>query len=152
MEVYSPQKITHPSGASGGEVLIRELIHRGQAAADFYSVLSRSLPRQYGRLLQDMARQEQSHAACLQSIYTLLTGSHPGLVPGTVPQGKPEDMLRFCYGQEMRTLAHFEALSTEPEFGMIFARLAVQERQHCRSLLKILADLRNSPSEPPLKK
>ena len=79
--------------------------------------------------------------ACLKGIYMLVTGTHPN-ARSAPPEREPLDrMLRKCYGREMQSLAQYEARSADPEYGPIFARLAAQEREHCRMLLEILGSL-----------
>ena len=54
----------------------------------------------------------------------------------------PEALLRRCYGREMQCLAKYEARSSDPEFGVVFARLAEQERRHCHMVLELLGHLK----------
>ena len=42
----------------------------------------------------------------------------------------------------MRSLKEYEALMDDPEYGHVFARLAEQEREHCRTLLEMIGGLR----------
>ncbi len=93
-------------------------------------------------LLRQLHQQEQSHAACLKGIYTLVTGSRP-VIRAVQPAAEPaEASLRRCYGREMRCLAQYEARMTDPEYGKVFARLAQQEQEHCRLILEFLGNLK----------
>ena len=53
-------------------------------------------------------------------------------------------MLRRCYGREMRCLAQYEARANHPEYGPVFARLAEQEREHCRLILELIGNLKRA--------
>ena len=93
-------------------------------------------------ILRRLSEQEQAHTACLKGIYTLITGSHPTVRTIAPSQDPPEMILRRCYGQEMHSLAQYEARSGDPEYGQVFARLAEQEREHCRIILELIGNLK----------
>ena len=107
-----------------------------------YLRLSRKFGGKEGEILRKMFEQEQSHAACLKGIYTLLTGQR--LVTQTLPlrQEPLSVTLRRCYGREMQSLARYETWSDHREYGPVFSRLAQQEREHCAALLEILGNLK----------
>ena len=107
-----------------------------------YLRLSRQFTGKEAGILRKMFEEEQSHAACLKGIYTLLTGQR--LVTQT-PVARQEPLsatLRRCYGREMQCLANYEKWSDHREYGPVFARLAQQERAHCAALLEILGNLK----------
>lgn len=107
-----------------------------------YLRLSRQFTGKEAATLRKMFEEEQSHAACLKGIYTLLTGQR--LVTQTLPLGKEtlSATLRRCYGREMQSLAQYEKWSDHREYGPVFSRLAQQERAHCAALLEILGNLK----------
>lgn len=109
--------------------------------AAIYLQLSRILQATHKDMLRKMYRQEQSHAACLSGLYTLITGTHPHVQTPAIQMESLEQMLRRCYGREMRRLAQYEKKSADPEYGKIFTKLVVQEREHCQMLLSILSTL-----------
>lgn len=80
--------------------------------------------------------------ACLKGIYTLQGAGRPDIPSPPPPDKAPVSMLlRRCYGREMRCLAQYEARSSDPEYGQVFARMAQQEREHCRLILELLGSL-----------
>ena len=107
-----------------------------------YLRLSRQFTGKEAAILRKMFEEEQSHAACLKGIYTLLTGER--LVTQTPPprQELLSATLRRCYGREMQSLAQYEKWSDHREYGPVFLRLAQQERSHCAALLEILGNLK----------
>ena len=107
-----------------------------------YLRLSRQFTGKEAANLRKMFEEEQSHAACLKGIYTLLTGDR--LVTQTpAPRQEPlSATLRRCYGREMQSLAQYEKWSDHREYGPVFLRLAQQERAHCAALLEILGNLK----------
>lgn len=118
------------------------LIREEWADAATYLTLSRHFQGKENGILRKLFEQEQAHTACLKGIYTLITGSHP-VVPTTQPsQEPPMQTLRRSYGREMRCLAEYEARSNDPEYGQVFARLADQEREHCRAVLELIGKLK----------
>ena len=114
------------------------LIAQEWTDAATYLQLSRRMTGKDSAVLRKMYEQEQSHTACLKGIYTLITGMHPTVRSLPVSQGDIETVLRRCYGREMQCLAQYEARRSDPEYGQVFARLADQEREHCRLLLELL--------------
>ena len=114
------------------------LIAQEWTDAATYLQLSRRLSGKDSAVLRRMYEQEQSHAACLKGIYTLITGEHPTVRTLPMEQSDTVSILRRCYGREMQCLAQYEARVHDPEYGQVFARLADQERDHCRLLLELL--------------
>lgn len=106
-----------------------------------YLNLSRRMSGRESALLYRMFREEQTHAACLKGIYTLCAGKRPAYRAEKLPQMPVAQMLRWCYGREMQSLSAYEARVTHPEYGHVFARMALQEREHCRILLELLGNL-----------
>lgn len=120
---------------------IQELIMNEWIAAATYLRLARQMQPKQASRLQKLAAEEQTHAACLRGMYTLITGQQP-VTRSPLPEvDTPELTLRRCYGREMRSLKEYEALRDDPEYGHVFARLAEQEREHCRVLLELLGVL-----------
>ena len=106
-----------------------------------YLQLSRRLQGSAAQRLRKMFEEEQAHGACLKGIYSLVTGERPRVKAPPVSQDSVKAILRRCYGREMQCLAAYEQWSGHREYGPVFARLAQQEREHCRILLEILGSL-----------
>ena len=146
MERVDPQKAArvwqrvHTENPSPEQGLL-SLIAQEWADASTYLQLSRRLQGKSATVLRTLYEQEQTHLACLKGIYTLITGTHPKVASVPLPQEDIEQTLRRCYGRAMRCLAAYEARSTDPEYGPVFARLADREREHCRLLLELLGKL-----------
>lgn len=147
MEILDPQKAArvwqrvHPENTAPEQGLL-SLIAQEWADATTYLQLSRKLPGKPAALLRQLFEQEQTHVACLKGIYTLITGTHPKVATLPLPSETPEQTLRRCYGREMQCLAQYEQRSSHPEYGKVFARLALQEQEHCRLVLEILGSLK----------
>lgn len=107
-----------------------------------YLQLSRRMPPKESQVLRRLFEEEQAHAACLKGIYTLTTGHRPTQKAAPPQQEPVEQILRKCYGREMRCLAEYESRSSDPEYGPVFSRLAAQEREHCRIVLELIGRLK----------
>ena len=153
METYDPQKAARvwqrvqgnarpPLQPDNSDLL--SLIEEEWKDAGVYLYLSRQYQGNHSNALRKMHEQEQSHVACLKGIYTLRTGSRPTVhtPQPQLPREAPEVLLRRCYGREMRSLAQYEARSSDPEYGQVFARMAEQEREHCRKISEFLGSTR----------
>ena len=152
MENYDPEAAARvwqrvqgkgPAGEELGN--LPEMIAGEWWDAATYLRLSRQFQGKKAGVLRKMFEEEQSHAACLKGIYTLLTGQR--LVTQT-PAPRQENLsvaLRRCYGREMQSLAQYERWSDHREYGPVFSRLAQQERAHCAALLEILGNLKEQP-------
>ncbi len=123
------------------------LIEEENTDAAIYLQLSRILQAGHKDMLHTMYQQELSHAACLGGIYTLMTGTRPHVPTPPIQVESLEQMLRRCYGREMRCLAQYEKRRSDPEYGKIFAKLVLQEQEHCRNLLKLLSSV--TPGKKP---
>lgn len=111
--------------------------------AAVYLYLSRQFKGNESAVLRRLYQQEQSHVACLKGMYDLLTGRQPLLRTMPVKPMPPADLLRQCYGREMRSLQRYESFSGDPDYGRIFSAMAEQERAHCGTVLELLGRLRS---------
>ena len=110
--------------------------------AAIYLALSRRVQGQAANILKKMSQEEQTHMACLKGMYTLQGQGRPNIpAPPPVDNAPVGLLLRRCYGREMRCLAQYEARANDPEYGQVFARMAGQEREHCRQILELLGSL-----------
>ena len=148
METYDKAKAARVWQRVQGEAAanptrgLQGLIAEEWADAAIYLSLSRRIQGNAGAVLRKIGQEEQAHMACLKGIYTLQGAGRPD-----IPSPPPVDnapiglLLRRCYGREMRCLAQYEARAGDPEYGQVFARMAQQEREHCRQILEILGSL-----------
>ena len=148
MEKYDAQKAARvwqrvqaeqPRLASAPE--LQEMLEDEWLDGATYLLLAKPFQGPIREKLQKMGKDEQTHAACLRGIYTLTTGGHPTQKTKQVPPEAPHVILRRCYGREMRSLARYEAKSSDPQYGQVFLRLAEQEREHCKMILELLGSI-----------
>lgn len=148
METYDKAKAARVWQRVQGEAAanptrgLQGLIAEEWADAAIYLSLSRRLQGNAGAVLRKIGQEEQAHMACLKGIYTLQGAGKPDIPSPPPPDNAPISiMLRRCYGREMHCLAQYESRAQDPEYGQIFARMAQQEREHCRKILEILGSL-----------
>lgn len=136
------QRVQADNPGTAREAGLMELIVREREAAATYLLLSRRFKGKQSALLRQLFEQEQAHAACLKGIYTLMTGKAPVSAASAPVLEETGAVLRRCYGNQMQCLARYEQRSADPEYGHVFARLAQQEREHCRTVLEILGSIK----------
>ena len=129
----------HSSEVQAPEAEILPAMITGElASAAAYNQLARQYRGKDRALLLQLARQERAHAASLQGICTLLTGSRAHVKAAPPEKCSAATALRRCYGNQMRALARYEQWCAHPEYGPAFSRLVQQEWEICRILLQLL--------------
>ena len=148
METIDKAKATRVWQRVQGEVAanpthgLQGLIAEEWADAAIYLSLSRRVQGNAAAILRKIGQEEQSHMACLKGIYALQSSGKPDIpAPPPVDKAPVSVILRRCYGREMRCLAQYESRSNDPEYGQVYARMAQQEREHCRQILELLGSL-----------
>lgn len=123
---------------SSEDAQLLDLIAQEWTDAATYLTLSRKVTGKASILLRRLYEEEQTHAACLKGIYTLVTGQKPSLPPPPQVSEPITATLRRCYGREMQCLARYESRSAHPEYGAVFSKLAQQEQVHCKTVLELI--------------
>ncbi len=109
-----------------------------------YLRLSRHFRGKDAAVLRRLSEEEKAHGACLKGIYTLLTGEKPAIAAPAAGHETIHAALRRCYHREIRALSAYEQRSSDPEYGPVFAKLAAQEKEHCRVVLELLGKVKDS--------
>ena len=136
------QRVRPDTPIENWEQALQEMIAQEWTDAAIYLQLSRRFQGKESAVLRRMFEEEQAHTACLKGIYTLITGIRPNIRARQPDKDDTEQLLRRCYGREMHCLAQYEQRVSDPEYGQVFARLAQQEREHCRLVLELLGNLK----------
>ncbi len=123
------------------ETSLADLIVAEWEDSAIYLQLSRHFSGKDSMLLQKMHEQEQTHCSCLKGICSMTTGTLPHLPKQAPIHGSIEQILRNCYGREMRALSAYDARCQDPEYGHVFTRLRDQEQEHCRLILELIGSL-----------
>lgn len=131
-----------PAGPDLSELLL--MIKEEQSDAATFLHLSHRFRGKASAALRQIAYQEQSHAASLKGIYTMLTGSRPNLHAPSAPREPLRQLLRRCYNRKLQRLRLYQTRIDDPEHGPSFARLAAQEQEHCYTLLQLLGNMKTT--------
>lgn len=148
MNTYDPKKaervwarVQGERPAEAPEMNLQAMIMNEWVASSTYLALARQVPPREMCILQRMAREEQGHGATLKGIYTMITDQEPVIKASPMTAGSVELLLRKCYAAEMQTAREYQHWAAEAEYGPVFARLAEQEREHCRMVLELMGRL-----------
>lgn len=108
-----------------------------QENAVAYQGLSRIFTGREAEQMKRLQQESQKCIACMKGICRL-RGEKIKL--GQLPQGSENQrrILEKCYHRERQLWEHFERQATEPEHGIVFARLAQQAQEHCVTIMEIL--------------
>ena len=120
---------------------LRALLLAEETMAGACLNLARRLSGPAAARLRELAREARGHGACLEGICVLVTGDAPSVQPPAAEPGPVIPQLRKCYGTAMRALVTYEARSQDREYGPVFARLAAQQRDQCRTILELIGML-----------
>jgi rubrerythrin len=121
---------------------LRGLAAREWTEAAVYLMLSRQMQGREKTMLRRLFEEEQAHGACLRGIYALTAGEPLNIRTQPPAPEPPETALRKCYGRELQAAEAYSARTQDPEYGAVFAKMAEQEREHCRMILELLGNLR----------
>ncbi len=103
-----------------------------------YIKLSQRMRGGDSQVLRKIAMEDRQHAGILRGICRMNGGENIPK-PGNVLQtGSLGQQLRVCYGRKMQIAAEYEKRMEDGQFGNVFAKLAENERSHCRSLLMLI--------------
>lgn len=115
--------------------------------ATTFMQLARQVSQRERAVLQRLSRECQSQAAALKGIYNLTVGNRPVVKLPALQKDPVELALRKCYSRQLRSLAVYEARTSDPEYGPVFARMAQQKREHCKSVLEVIGGLQQRESK-----
>ena len=117
------------------------LIAREQEQAELFRQLSARTTGQQG-LFALLFRQARGRAACLRGIELLRGGGGHAPAPAKPWEDRPMTaILGSCYGRSLEAMAEYDVRADDPEYGAVFAGLAKQVREQCRTILEILGEL-----------
>ncbi len=136
---YEPSTV--PQRQTQGNTKFGELIHREIIKKGMFLQLSHRFSGKNAAILRQMAQQARSHEAILRGICTMTEGAPPSL-PIPKPTHIPTRvLLQRCYRQTLQSLSECEQRESDPQFGSIFHKMALQQQEHCRILLALLGSI-----------
>ena len=121
----------------GAEEPILSLLTLESQAAAAYGQLARRLPK-HRKQFERMLQQTQYHIKCLRGMGYLTSGVRPARLPLKPRQETTAGLLRTCYLHSLKAAEGYAQHQDNPEYGIVFAQLAQEKRQHCALLLALL--------------
>ena len=119
-----------------------QLIEWEWLTADCYGRITPRLSGQAAAIGKTLHSQKKEQVSCLKGLYILLTGVAPTVPAKPIAPEPVHAMLRRCYGLQMRCLAHYETKAQDAEHGVVYARLAAQNKEQCHKILALLGEKR----------
>lgn len=119
---------------------LRPLLLAAGESAGIFRYLSGRLTgenRQRAKILHDRA---VDTLACLRGIQTM-TGGGGKVAAQPVPKEPLRRTLEKSYRRCIRAMTEYTARSLDPEFGVVFQKLAERERENCALILRILGEI-----------
>jgi hypothetical protein len=102
------------------------------------------LPRMTGWKREQTAKLhqgERANAAALAGIGILSRQDGEQLKLWQPGNEDPKKLLQRCYHRTRRAMTEYTARSAEPEYGLVFEKLAKREGEHCVLLAEILGTM-----------
>lgn len=81
---------------------------------------------------------EEANTACLRGIHRLSGGTEEPVKPLSAPNEPVRKALEKSYYKTRRAVTEYTARLADPEFGMVFQKMADRERDHCAILAELL--------------
>ena len=120
---------------------LQSLIVEEWQQAQSYEQLSRKLTGGARTAIWELQREKKAQIACLKGICTMCTGKAPQIKAVQPPAAPAPQLLRQCYGRQLRCIARYQGAVNDPEYGHVYQGMAQQDRRHCQELLRLLGEL-----------
>jgi len=121
---------------------LRQLQREAMELAAVYRNLSARLTGKQQELAKRLYTGEKANGAMLAGIGKLSRQGGENLKLWQPGKEAPEKTLEHCYHRTRRCMTEYLARSAEGEFGVVFARMAEREGEHCGWIAEILGDLK----------
>ena len=120
---------------------LRQMQREAMELAAVYRGLLSQLTGKHRELVMKLQRGEQANAAALAGIGLLSLQNREQLKLWQPGKEEPVKLLERCYHRTRRCMTEYMARSAEPEFGVVFDRMARREGEHCLLLAQLLGEL-----------
>ena len=120
---------------------LRQMLREAMELAAAYRGLLPQLTGMQREQAAKLYRGEQANAAALAGIGLLSHQNREQLKLWQPGKEEPGKLLQRCYHRTRRCMTEYMARSAEPEFGVVFDRMARREGDHCLLLAQLLGEL-----------
>ena len=109
--------------------------------AAIYRQLSAQLPIGPKELAAKLYRGEKANVSILAGIGILSRQGGETLKVWQPGKETVSKQLQRCYHRSLRCMTEYLARSAEPEYGVVFERMAKREGEHCELIAQLLGNL-----------
>ena len=117
---------------------LRQLQREAMELATIYGNLSSRMTGRVQEGIRQLYAGERANAAALAGIGILSGSGGESLKRWQPGKEDPRKQLLRCYHRTRRCMTEYLARSAEPEYGLVFEKLAKREGEHCVLLAEIL--------------
>jgi hypothetical protein len=117
---------------------LRQLQREAMELAAVYRGLLMQMTGKQREQVAKLHQGERTNAAALSGIGVLSRRSREQLKLWQPGKEDPGKQLERCYHRTRRCMTEYMARSAEPEFGVVFERMAKREGEHCVLLAELL--------------
>ena len=121
---------------------LRQLQREAMELAAVYRGLSGQLAGRNREGVLQLYRGEKDNAAALAGIGILSRRGGEGVKVWQPGKEAPDKVLERCYHRTRRCVTEYLARSADGEFGLVFEKLAMREKEHCVMLAQVLGSLK----------
>ena len=117
---------------------LQQLQREAMELAGAYRALAARTTGSAQELLRKLHQGEQDNAAALTGVLVLSRQHSEHLKLWQPAMEDPGKMLERCYHRTRRCMTEYLARSAEPEYGLVFEKLAKREGEHCWMLAELI--------------
>lgn len=121
---------------------LRQLQREAMDLAAVYRNLTSQLTGKPQEQVRQLSAGEKANAASLAGIGKLSRMGGENLKLWQPGKEEPQKVLERCYHRTRRCMTEYLARSAEGEFGMVFARMARREEEHCCLIAELIGNLK----------
>lgn len=121
---------------------LRQLQREAMDLAAVYRNLTSQLTGKPQEQVRQLYAGEKANATSLAGIGKLSRMGGENLKLWQPGKEEPQKVLERCYHRTRRCMTEYLARSAEGEFGMVFARMARREEEHCCLIAELIGHLK----------
>ena len=130
-------RVTGEQGSSLDSNTLTALMTQELTDAATLTRLSKQIGGRGGDLLR-LARQCQQHAGYLRGICAMICRTPPGPAVPTPTVTTAVGALQKCYVNSLHRMRGYEVMSSDPDYGPVFQKMAAAEQNQCATLLDLI--------------
>lgn len=121
---------------------VHPLLLSSMEATAAYRQLANVLTGTQKELAKRLLQEEQATFDTLRGLSRLAGKGWEEAKSLPAPKAQTGRLLETCYHRAKKAAAEYTARSAEPEFGLVFQRLAKRQGEHCALIARLLGSLK----------